>query len=84
MPKITKSAIKTGDYQGDLKTHIFKINTSSTGEMFNAAGDIANPNGEGMSLDYVCYQCHKDGNGLGGSASAKTMVELSTKATGFH
>lgn len=84
MPKITKTAVKTGYYTADIKTHIFKINTSAMGEMFNAAGTLANPNGDGMSLDYVCYQCHKDASGNGGSASTRTMMQLSAKATNFH
>lgn len=84
MPKVSKSAIKTGDYAGDINTHIFKINTAADGTMFNDDGSIANPDGLGVSLDYVCYQCHKDANGLGGAMSAKTMEELSAKATGFH
>ncbi|RUT78319.1 cytochrome c3 family protein [Ancylomarina longa] len=84
MPKASKSAIKTGDYKGDIKTHIFNINAAADGKLFNAEGTVANPEGLGMSLDYVCYQCHKDVNGLGGSQSTKTMEQLSAKATNFH
>lgn len=84
MPKISKSAIANGAYVGDIKTHIFKINTSATGTMFSTDGTKANPNGDGMSLDYVCYQCHKDDNGEGGNNSQRSMTVLSNKATGFH
>jgi len=84
MPLAAKSAIKTGDYTGDVHSHTFKINPLSTGTLFNPEGTLANPDGLGLSLDYVCYSCHKDDNGLGGANSARTMVELSAKATGFH
>lgn len=84
MAKAAKSAIKKSKYKGDINSHLFKINPASDGTLFNAEGTLANPEGKGLSLDYVCYQCHKDDNGDGGSASKKTMVELSTKATGFH
>lgn len=84
MPKASKSAIKEGDYMGDIKTHIFKINPAADGTMFNEEGNLANVEGKGVSLDYVCYQCHKDKNGKGGDASYKTMKGLSAKATNFH
>ena len=84
MPLAAKSAIKTGDYTGDVHSHTFKINPAADGTLFNAEGTLANPEGLGLSLDYVCYSCHKDDAGLGGALSAKTMEELSAKATNFH
>ncbi len=84
MPLASKSAIKTGDYAGDVHSHTFKINPAADGTLFNAEGTLANPEGLGLSLDYACYSCHKDVAGLGGANSAKTMVELSAKATNFH
>ena len=84
MPKASKSAIKTGDYQGDIKTHIFNINTDENGKLFNAAGDLANVDGLGVSLDYVCYQCHQDASGKGGQNTMKSMSTLSTYAKTFH
>ena len=84
MPKASKSALKTGDYMGDISTHIFTINPSATGTLFNTAGDLANPDGLGVSLDYVCYQCHDDEQGLGGGGSVRTMTELSAEATNYH
>lgn len=84
MPEASKSAIKKGAYQGDIKTHIFKINTAADGQFFNAEGNLANVDGKGVTLDMICYKCHKDGNGDGGAMSAKTMEELSAKAVTFH
>lgn len=82
----SKSAINTDGnaHIGDVKTHIFKINTAADGDMFNADGNLANTDGAGVTLDYVCYRCHKDDAGVGGTASTKTMIALSNKATGFH
>ncbi len=84
MPLAAKSAIKTGDYTADVHSHTFKINPAADGTLFNVEGTLANPDGLGLSLDYVCYSCHKDDQGLGGTASAKTMEALSLKATNYH
>lgn len=84
MPEASKSAIAKGAYQGDVKTHIFAINTAADGKLFNEAGDVANSGGSGVSLDYVCYKCHKDEAGEGGNMSVKTMVALSMKAKNYH
>jgi len=87
MAKASKSAIKTNDgLNGDLKTHIFKINPAADGpdNFFTDGGAIANANGLGVPLNFICYKCHTDSNGNGGGGSTKTMQELSTKATGFH
>lgn len=88
LPYASKSAVKRTKYQGDVQTHIFKINVDADGEMFNEDGTLAN--GEtGVTLDYVCYQCHRDPDGEGGNpdlpyTSRKTLEELSAYATGFH
>ncbi|MFC2123327.1 multiheme c-type cytochrome [Bacteroidota bacterium] len=83
MPYASKSAVSTNKYVADLKTHIFKINPAEDGIMFNV--DSTQVNGEnGVTLDFVCYQCHKDEAGIGGEKSEKTMSRLSGKATGYH
>ena len=84
MPKASKSALATHKYAGDIKTHIFKINMAADGEMFNEDGSLANVDGLGVTLDFVCYQCHKDENQEGGSKSVKSMSELAEKAVTFH
>lgn len=84
MPEASKSAIKKGPYQGDIKTHIFAINTAADGQFFNEAGNLANVDGLGVTLDMICYKCHKDADGEGGDNSQKTMEALSAKAATFH
>jgi hypothetical protein len=53
MPYATKSAVASGPYVGDVRTHIFRINADSLAEPFN--GSVANPN---LTLEYVCLGCH--------------------------
>ena len=83
MPKSLVIALQKNEYTGDASAHIFKINTDAEYSMFSEDG-LVNKDGSGMSLDYVCYQCHKDINGDGGSNSLRTMTALSSKATGIH
>jgi len=87
LPFATKTAVARTKYQGDIMTHIFKINTAADGKMFNEDGTLANGS-TGVTLDFVCYRCHRDLGGNGGSddvfASKKSMQSLSNYATGYH
>lgn len=85
MSLATKSAVAKSIYQADMMTHIFKINTAADGNMFNEDGTIADGS-SGVTLDRICYKCHKDPNGQGGTGfySRKSMEELSAYATGYH
>jgi hypothetical protein len=52
---------------------------------FNADSTLVATAAEGVTLDFVCYQCHQDPvTGTGGTASPKTLAELSARATGIH
>ncbi|OFX49918.1 MAG: hypothetical protein A2046_16335 [Bacteroidetes bacterium GWA2_30_7] len=84
MPYAGKSAKSYSKYKADVSSHIAKINTDTVITYFSTDGKLANVDGKGLPLTFVCYQCHKDENGEGGSYSQKTMLQLSTKATGFH
>lgn len=87
MAKASKSAIKTNDdLNGDIKTHIFAINPAADGNttFFNTEGNLANFDGKGVPLNFICYKCHQDESGNGGGMSAKTMTQLSVLATDFH
>lgn len=86
MPRAVKNAIKYTKYMADAPNHNFKINTSETDTYIttDADGSWANLNGKGTTLDYVCYQCHQDPNGDGGTLSVKTRAELTAKAVTFH
>jgi hypothetical protein len=89
MAQATKSAVADPDnllYVGDVQTHIFGINTEPVGKaaFFTADGLAVVTPSAGVTLDFVCYQCHQDGAGNGGSNSVKTLQELSDRAKVMH
>lgn len=76
MPKATKSATSKGKLEGDVMTHIFKINTDSKAEMFfkepkldkegkqvmdKEDKPVMNEFAKGfVTLDFACLNCHKN------------------------
>ena len=90
LSEATKSAVALASnplFVGDVKTHIFTINPDAVNKdyFFSADGLSVATAPEGVTLDFVCYQCHQDPvTGTGGTASEKTLAELSAKATGIH
>ncbi len=88
MSRATKSARKVHEFEGDLRTHLFTINPAAVGKadmFFVDPTDGKTVTNDFVTLDFVCYQCHTDPITLeGGSASLKTLAELSAKATGIH
>lgn len=57
MPKATKSAVTTAKWQGDVKTHLFKINTDPKAKMFTDDGKFARGY---LTLEFSCLKCHLD------------------------
>lgn len=55
MPYAVKSAVARTTYKADIRSHLFRINTDSTAEMFTADGKFANGY---LTLGFVCLQCH--------------------------
>jgi hypothetical protein len=90
MAQATKSAVADAEnpnFVGDVKTHIFTINSAEANKdyFFSADGGSVATATEGVTLDFACYQCHEDPvTGTGGGGSEKTLAELSTMATGIH
>jgi hypothetical protein len=82
MPKVSKNAVAESQYVGDLRTHIFKVNTSATDEMFTPDGSFVSSTG--VTLSFVCYQCHEDSVGGGGSEPMMSLEDLSAEAQGYH
>ena len=37
-----------------------------------------------ITLDFACYSCHKDDQGVGGALSQQSLTDLSNKATNIH
>jgi hypothetical protein len=87
MGRATKSARSVHKYQGDVRTHIFKIHDGPEGQadMFETVGgNTYVKQGYGVTLDYACYSCHKDEAGVGGDFSTKTLAQLRAKAESIH
>jgi len=87
MPNAAKSARSTNRYVGDVQSHIFAINGNAVAKdtMFDGTSFVALTAGKAqLTLDMVCYQCHRDDAGIGGSNSQRTLQELSTKAATIH
>ena len=63
MPRATKSAIKKGKYEGDIRTHVFSINTDPGASMFytEESGGKKKTYAKGfVTLDFACLSCHKN------------------------
>ena len=52
MPYASKSANQLGDFEGDLQTHLFYIDTDDTAIMFEDADGTPNPVGAYVALDF--------------------------------
>lgn len=71
MPKVTKSAEKISDTEGDVRTHSWKISTDPEAGMFTDDGKFATGI---LNLKVVCLNCH--GN--------RDMKWAAGKAKGIH
>jgi predicted CXXCH cytochrome family protein len=58
MPFAAKSAVKRGESKGDIRTHLFAINTDPNATMFTEDGRYAA--GGYVTLDFACLYCHSD------------------------
>ena len=61
MPKASKSAIKVATYIGDVRTHIFKINTDPDADMFKVVEEKGKKStfAKGfVTVDFTCLSCH--------------------------
>jgi hypothetical protein len=59
MPAASKSAVSSARWQGDVKSHLFRINTDPNAEMFTKEGTSANGY---LTLEFACLKCHLDRN----------------------
>ncbi len=71
MPRATKSAVKKAQFEGDVRTHIFTINTDPKAKMFTDDGKFAV--GGYVTLDFACLNCHKNQDLQWASGKAKGM-----------
>lgn len=58
MPKVGKSAVgDAAKFTGDVREHLFKINTDAEAKMFSDDGKFANGY---LTLEWTCLRCHND------------------------
>lgn len=55
MAKVIKSAVAVGPYEGDVRTHIMRINPAADYVMFTPDGKAAQ---DAISVEYACFRCH--------------------------
>jgi hypothetical protein len=87
MPYATESARSRDPYVADVRTHIFKIHEGpeDKAQMVEQIGGASYvKQGFGVTLDHVCYQCHRNEQGVGGSNSTKSLQQLAAKARLIH
>jgi len=77
MPMATKSGQVTAPHQGDVMTHIFRIDTDPTANMFTEDGSLVALDSEGraaVTMDFACQKCHL----------TASLDELALYAEDFH
>ena len=85
MPKATLFEPNDQSVEGDVKTHLFYINTDAQASMFNEAGDFVKQDFEvpgkpsrvnkaAVTLDFACKSCH----------ATADINELARHAKNFH
>ncbi len=76
MPKASKSAISVATYTGDVRTHIFRINTAVDADMFKVIEESGKKStfAKGfVTVDYVCLGCHGSRDKAWASKNAKKI-----------
>ncbi len=76
MPKASKSAIAVASYTGDVRTHIFKINTDVDADMFRTVEEKGKKStfAKGfVTVDFTCLSCHQGRDRKWASRKAKKV-----------
>jgi hypothetical protein len=76
MPKASKSAIAVASYTGDIRTHLFKINTDADADMFQTIEEKGKKStfAKGfVTLEYSCLSCHASRDKKWASKQAKKV-----------
>ncbi len=82
MPYGAKSAWGNGDvFTGDVRSHLFAINTDPEAPQFNEDGSETLPY---LTLSYACQSCHIDGATRSNAGAPRTLDALAEVADGYH
>jgi hypothetical protein len=76
MPNASKSAIAVASYTGDVRTHIFKINTDADATMFRTVEEKGKKStfAKGfVTVEYTCLGCHASRDKKWAAAEAKKV-----------
>ena len=88
MARTAKSGTQTiAGYQGDVRSHTFAIASDTTWNMFSDDGTTMRLDENGrtkLNLVNVCYGCHADEAGGGGTGSMKTKAQLNDYVSSIH
>lgn len=60
MPKAAKSAIIKGPYEGDVRSHLFKINTDPEAQRTYKDSEGKEWSNPYLTLGFTCLRCHAD------------------------
>jgi len=74
MPRASKSAVKRGPHEGDIRTHLFRIDTRADGEMFYTKIEKGKKHDYArgaVTLDFACLGCHRTKNMAWAAAAAR-------------
>jgi hypothetical protein len=88
MPRATKSARAVHSFEGDVRTHIFRVNPAelTKDDMFFTDPESGSTHTRPfVTLDFACYGCHNDPvSGEGGGGSPRSLADLSARASAIH
>jgi hypothetical protein len=56
MPPAARTAVTRSKFSGDMRSHLFTINTAIDAQQFNGDGTRSNP---WLTLDFACAHCHE-------------------------
>jgi len=68
MARASKSAVAMSRNEGDVRTHLFKINLDPAAKQFTEDGKSSNPY---IISQYACLNCHKDKDAAWAQANGK-------------
>jgi hypothetical protein len=79
MPKASKSAISVASYIGDVRTHLFKINTDPKANMLKEIEENGKKSTFAknfVTLEYACLSCHASRDAEWASKNAKGLHKM--------